>query len=140
MNGVWTRHVIDDAVGPAIQFKMVPGLFGDGRGRGRREPYPNHGRRPRPMGVSGIFVHKASGSQAALDTRPNLSETSYQNRARIRLHTIFDHGDVDGDGDIVCWSQAMATAASFYCSKTKLSRLGYSTTTVPQAAQSISVT
>ena len=30
-NGTWTRHVIDDTVGPAIQMTMVPNFFGDGR-------------------------------------------------------------------------------------------------------------
>ena len=47
-----------------------------------------------------FVVHKASRSQAALDTRPDLSKHRIKTARESGRARHFDHGDVDGDGDI----------------------------------------
>lgn len=100
-NGVWTRHVIDDAVGPAIQFKMVPGLFGDDR---EVAVGVNHtqttGDDPDPW-ESAVFVYTKPADPKQRWTRTQISKNIVSKpRANQAAPGIFDHGDVDGDGDI----------------------------------------
>ena len=98
---LWTRHVLNDTAGPAIQFKMVPDAFGDGVARGIGTNHTNtEGATPDPES-SRVAVYTPSQ-----DPRDPWEETIID-EDYISVPTqgaaapgIFGTGDIDGDGDL----------------------------------------
>ncbi len=99
--GTWRRHVIDDQVGPAIQFTFVPDLFGDGK---TVAVGSNHtqttGDTPDPW-ESAIYVYDIPSDPKQRWSGRKISENIVSiPRPNQAAPGIFDYGDVDGDGDI----------------------------------------
>ena len=99
--GTWVRHVIDDEVGPAIQFTMVPNLLGDGEWVGVGSNHTQTtGDTPQPW-ESGIFIYTKPADPSQKWERRKISQNIVSiARPNQAAPGIFDYGDVDGDGDI----------------------------------------
>ena len=102
--GVWTRHVVDDRGGPAIQLSFIPDLLGDGRRVAVGSNHSNTAKSPadpwpaevalydipadprQPWGKRTISKHIVSvvGAPGAPQAAPG----------------IFGWGDAEGDGDV----------------------------------------
>lgn len=100
----WTRHVIDDGDGPAIQLALVPDLTGDGRLAAIGANHVNTAKAmpdPEPSEVVRFDV-PADPTQAwprhviseGIVSRPGDSMTP------LGAPGIFGVGDLDGDGDL----------------------------------------
>lgn len=100
----WTRHVVDDSDGPAIDLAMVPDLTGDGSLKAiganhvnTAKPMPD----PEPSAVL-MFDVPTGGAQSwprhvisqGIVSRPGDS------MAPLGAPGIFGVGDLDGDGDL----------------------------------------
>lgn len=100
-SGSWTRHVIDDQVGPAIQFSIVENLFGDGRRVGVGSNHTQTtGDDPDPW-ESALFVYEIpedpQSQWVGRQISQNIVSVSRDNQA---APGIFGVGDVDGDGKL----------------------------------------
>ena len=100
-NGTWTRHVIDDTVGPAIQMTMVPNFFGDGRDVAVGSNHTQTtGDNPQPW-ESAVYVYSKPEDPTERWTGRKISQNIVSiPRPNQAAPGIFGHGDVDGDGDI----------------------------------------
>jgi hypothetical protein len=101
-NGVWERHVIDDAVGPAIQLRFVDDLFGDGvtRAVGSNHTNANDG-----DPESAVYAYEIPGDPTATPWAEQMISTGIVSvpgtvMAPMAAPGVFDVGDIDGDGDL----------------------------------------
>ena len=97
--GVWVRHVIDDQVGPAIQFTWIEDLFGPGRsvfvGSNHTQ---TTGDDPDPW-ESALFVYEPTEDIRAPWSGRQISENIVSiARSNQAAPGIFGVGDIDGDG------------------------------------------
>ncbi|HCH61398.1 MAG TPA: VCBS repeat-containing protein [Deltaproteobacteria bacterium] len=102
-SGTFVRHVISDTHGPAIQFQIVPDLYGDGVMRALGSNHTNTAKRP-PDAEESVLAVFTPGS----DPRDAWSDTVMSDRivsdsnllVELAAPGIFDYGDIDGDGDL----------------------------------------
>ncbi len=100
--GPFTRHVMNDELGRAIQLEVVPDLEGDGRDgwvgsnhvntvTGEPEPPSVVSLLTPPADPSGPWEHRAISE--GIESRPT------EGLAFQAAPGVFGHGDIDGDGD-----------------------------------------
>ena len=102
--GKFQRHVIDDTSGPAIQLSFVENLLGDGKLRAVGANHTNTGKSPADPWPEGVFVFeipanpKTKWSKQVISQGIKSAPGSFM--APQGAPGVFDHGDVDGDGDV----------------------------------------
>ena len=96
--GTWQRHVIDDQVGPAIQFSLIEDLFGDGQIKGVGSNHTQTtGDEPDPW-ASAVFVYDLPNDLQAKWTGRQVSQNIVSlPRDNQAAPGIFGVGDVNGD-------------------------------------------
>lgn len=99
-SGTWERHVIDDTVGGAIDVRLVPDLFGDGRvfaiGSNHTNPEKVDG-----DPESNVFLYERPADPTQPWARTSIaSNIVSETRTGQFAPGIFGTGDADGDGDI----------------------------------------
>ena len=100
--GTWTRHVIDNTVGPAIMFAFVDDLYGDGVTYGIGS---NHTNEINGEPESAVYVYEIPGADlTSLWSSTKISEgivsVAGSTMSPQAAPGIFGWGDIDGDGDI----------------------------------------
>jgi pimeloyl-ACP methyl ester carboxylesterase len=97
--GVWVRHIIDDQVGPSIQFSWVEDLFGPGKSAfvGSNHTQTT-GDEPDPW-ESALFVYEPTDDIRAPWSGRQISENIVSvSRSNQAAPGIFGVGDINGDG------------------------------------------
>ncbi|MCK9459411.1 MAG: FG-GAP-like repeat-containing protein [Proteobacteria bacterium] len=101
-NGVWDRHVIDNTVGPSIQFRFVDDLFGDGE---TRAIGANHTNVADGDPESGVFAFDIPDDPTTSPWPKTMISTGVVSvpgtmMAPMAAPGVFGVGDIDGDGDL----------------------------------------
>jgi hypothetical protein len=100
----WTRRVIDDGVGPAIQLALVPDPTGDGRPRILGANHVNTAKAMPDSHASGVFLYDPPADPRQPWTRHLISDgivsRAGSSMAPLGAPGIFGTGDLDGDGDL----------------------------------------
>ncbi len=100
----WTRHVIDDDAGPAIQLSIVGDAIGDGKVHLIGTNHVNTAKATPDPHESAVFLYDPPADPREAWTRHTISEgiVSRPGAAMAPLGApgIFGTGDLDGDGDL----------------------------------------
>ena len=99
-NGVWQRHVIDDQVGPSIQFSVIEGFFGDDRiiGIGSNHSQTT-GDEPDPWESAVYLYEKPNDPKMPWTNSRKISQNIVSTeRANQAAPGIFSVGDANGNG------------------------------------------
>jgi hypothetical protein len=97
----WTRHIIDDTLGPAIQLQMVPDAFGDGVARAFGTNHTNTAKDDPDPEASQLVVYTPGEDPTARWEREVLAD-DFISVPDSNAHApgVFGTGDIDGDGDL----------------------------------------
>ncbi len=100
--GVWTRHVIADDLGPAIQLSLVPDLYGDDvlRAVGSNHTNVNNGDPESAVHVFDIPADPTDSPWERTKISEGIVSVAGSQMAPQAAPGVFGWGDVDGDGDL----------------------------------------
>ena len=102
--GSWTRHVVDDTRGPAIQFSRVPDLFGPGVDGFVGANHTNTAKSPPDLQASGVFAYRRPpdprGPWSGTPISHDIVSVAGSPASPQAAPGIFGWGDADGDGDV----------------------------------------
>lgn len=100
----WTRHVIGDADGPAIELALVPDLTGDGHVKALGTNHVNTAKDPPDPEPSAVVMFDVPADPHAAWARHVISEGIVSRAgdpmAPLGAPGIFGVGDLDHDGDL----------------------------------------
>ena len=98
--GIWERHIIDDSVGPTIQFLMVEDLLGDGVARAIGSNHSNtQSSSPDPWTSSIIVYTPTDNPKDRWEKTPIYEGFVSVPSSNQAAPGVFDVGDVGQDGD-----------------------------------------
>ncbi|MCC6898948.1 MAG: VCBS repeat-containing protein [Polyangiaceae bacterium] len=102
--GTFVRHVIDDTSGPAIKLSFVDNLLGDGKLRAVGANHTNTAKTPADPWPESVFVFDVPANPKGKWPKKVISQgiksVPGSMFAPQGAPGVFDHGDLDGDGDI----------------------------------------
>jgi hypothetical protein len=103
-SGDFTRHVIDDSVGPSIMLSFVDDLYGDGQTRAVGANHTNTAAFPADPWESAVYAYTPGADPTDPWGRAQLSSGIVSDAgsfaAPMAAPGIFGAGDLDADGDI----------------------------------------
>lgn len=100
----WTRHVVDDHDGPAIELTLVANLTGDGSLKAIGANHVNTASAMPDPEASAVLMFDVAGGSSGAWTRHVISEGIVSrpgdSMTPLGAPGIFGVGDLDGDGDL----------------------------------------
>jgi hypothetical protein len=98
--GAWSRHVIDDEVGPSIDLELVPDLLGDDRVFAVGSSHTNPAQEEEHP-EAGVYLYERPDDPSARWPRTSLADGIVSEDRRGQFAPgVLGIGDVDGDGDV----------------------------------------
>jgi len=97
----WTRHVIDDSVGPSIKVQVVPDAFGDGIARAFGTNHTNTSKVEPDLEASQLVVYTPREDPTEPWDLDVISDDFISiPDSNAGAPGVFGTGDIDGDGDL----------------------------------------
>ncbi len=98
--GSWTRHVIDDEVGPSIDVALIPGLLGDDRVFAVGSSHTNPAQEE-DHPEAGVYLYERPDDPTVPWERVSLAQGIVAEDRRGQFAPgVLGTGDIDGDGDV----------------------------------------